>query len=131
MSARTQSNLAGVIGAVGLSMVLLTAIWAFWPEAKPPKTVANRSRPPQPTLQQPPQHDANATTYLQFWLEDQAGAYAKQLETATGESRRALEALLRQTQADLVELKARSGMPVAQPARRDGDRLIRVHTRED
>ena len=131
MSARTQSLIPAFFGAIGLSLVVLAAIWAFWPQTKPPQTVANRPRPPQPTIQLSPLADPNASAYLQFWLEDQASAYARQLESATGESKRALETLLDQTLAELVALKAKNGNPIAPPATLLGERLISVQSKDN
>ena len=130
VSARIQAFLPALLGAVGLSLIMMTAIWAFWPQTTPPKSVVNRQRPPQPTIQQAPQSDATATAYAQFWLEEQANAYARRLEIAHTENRPALEALLNQTLAEIADLKAKQATPVASAASPEQRWFISVHSRD-
>ncbi len=106
MSSRTQTLFPALFGAVGVLLVLAAAVFVFWPKVEAPKLATYRQRPPQPTLQQVPQDDANIAAYRQFWLEDQALSYSRRLEVAPPENKPALEALLKQTLADLATLNA-------------------------
>lgn len=131
VSARIQAFLLALLGAVGLSLIMMTAIWAFWPQTTEPKNVANRQRPPQPTIQQAPQDDTTAVAYKQFWLEDQAKAYAKQLETATGENRRALDALLDQSLAEIAAIRAKQAKQIAPSPNHEPGSIISLQTRNN
>lgn len=126
MSVKTQSLLPVFLLATGVLLMLIAAIWSFWPRAETPQNVAYRSRPTPTIFTQAPQIDPNAAASVQFWLEDQADAYARELTSASGENRRILEALLDRTLAELAALKAQSGAELAPLIPRDGDRFIHV-----
>jgi hypothetical protein len=131
MSARTQSLLPVFLLATGVLLMLIAAIWSFWPRATPTQNVAYRSRPAPPIFIQAPQTDPNATASVQFWLEDQADAYARELTSASGENRRILEALLNRTLAELAVLKTQSDAGFAPSPARDGGLLIHVRATEN
>ena len=114
MNARPQSVLPTLLGAFGLSLALGVAIWAFWPQPTAQNNMVVRPRPQQPTLTQAPQADSNAAA--QFWLEDLADSYAKQVAAATGDRRLELEAMLNRTLAELAMLQTHTPQKVGAPS---------------
>ncbi|MFY7959437.1 MAG: hypothetical protein ACOVVK_05105 [Elsteraceae bacterium] len=114
MNARPQSILPTLICAFGLSLALGAAIWAFWPQSITQSNVVVHSRPQQPTLTQALRVDSNAAA--QFWLEDLADSYAKQLAAATGDHRLELEAMLNRTLAELAMLQTHTPQKVGAPS---------------
>jgi hypothetical protein len=130
MSVPTHALLPALLAAIGPSLVLMATLWVFWPHMTPPNNAAYRQRPPQPTIQQAPQSDPNFAAYIQFWLEEQASAYAKQLKIATGENRRALEALLDQSLAEIAEIRAKQAKQVAPSPNHQPGSMISVQTPE-
>ena len=60
-----------------------------------------------------------------------AKAYAKQLETATGENRRALDALLDQSLAEIAAIRAKQAQQIAPSPNHEPGSIISVQTRNN